>query len=92
MGKTVYEAKERCIVSHREKQIKDEKGVMSWREEPGIPGPSGITDFETGETGWSKKHVQLQNLCFSIIKFMQENPEIASTITITRDSIKSSIR
>lgn len=55
----------------------------------GMPGPSGITDFEIEEGGWSKKHVILQNLCFPITKFIKENPEVASVVTITQNSIKS---
>lgn len=64
--------------------------MMNPRGVPGMPGPSGITNFEIGGTGWSEQHVQLQNLCFSIVKFMQENPEIACAVTITCNSIKSS--
>jgi len=72
-------------------EMENGKGVLCWRGNPGMSGPAGITNIETGAAGWNEKHVQLQNLCFPIVKFMQENPEIASTVIITQDSINSKI-
>ena len=63
---------------------------MSWRDETGMSGPAGITDFEIEPAKhWNEKHIQLQNLCFQILRFIQDNPEVASEVTVTRDSIKS---
>lgn len=64
---------------------------MSWegeKGEPGMPGPSGITNFEMNKW-WSNEHVKLQNLCFDIVAFLSEHPDLASKVEITKDSIKS---
>lgn len=44
---------------------------MSWAGEPGLPGPTSHTFFETNG-GWSEKYVELENLCLKIYTFLQK--------------------
>lgn len=57
--------------------------------EKGVAGATSHTFFEINKGGWTEKHIELQNLCFRIQKFLKENIEIASVVKITKDTIES---
>lgn len=62
---------------------------MSSIGKTGISGPTSHTFFEVNEEGWSEKYVELDNLCLPILKFLKQNPEIASVVEITKDAMIS---
>ena len=57
----------------------------------GMSGPTGMTDFELVNGCWSKEYVELNNLCIKIVNFMKKHPDLATTVEITQNSIKSRI-
>lgn len=63
----------------------EDKGVT------GIPGPASTTDFEIRDGCWKQEHVELQNLCFKVMNFLEAHPDIASKVEITEFYIKSTI-
>jgi len=64
---------------------------MSWIGEQGMSGPTSMTDFEIRDGSWTDKHVELENLCISVLNFLHNNPEIAERVEITKKTIKSSL-
>ena len=64
------------------------KRLIGVKGEPGMPGPTSSTFFETNG-GWSEKYVELNNLCLKIQIFLQHNPDIASRVEITKDAMLS---
>ena len=68
----------------------DIKKMMGVKGEPGPSGPTSSTFFETNG-GWSEKYVELDNLCLRVLAFLQHNPDIASRVEITKDTMISKL-
>ena len=55
----------------------------------GIPGPTSMTNFEILDGIWTEKHGVLNGLCVQILNYLNENPELASRVEITKEDIRS---
>ena len=55
----------------------------------GIPGPTSMTNFEIPDGIWTEKHGVLNGLCVQILNYLNENPELASRVEITKEDIRS---
>ena len=62
---------------------------MNGGEEGGLSGPSSVTFFEVKDERWTKKYAELQSLCFKVMRFLEENPEIAAKVIITNHDMRS---
>lgn len=62
---------------------------MHGKEEGGLSGPSSVTFFEVKGERWTKEYAELQSLCFRVMRFLKENPEIATKVIITKHDMRS---
>lgn len=64
---------------------------MSVKGIQGMSGPASICNFEIKEGYWCQEHVELQNLCFTIVEFLSKHPDIATKVEISKDSMISTL-
>ena len=57
----------------------------------GMSGPTSMTQFEIPSGKWTQQHAELNGLCVKILNFLNENPDIASKVEITRNLIVSAL-
>lgn len=57
--------------------------------ESGMSGPASMTHFEIRDGRWRQEHVELENLCISVLNFIRKNPELVTKVEIQTDSIRS---
>ena len=62
---------------------------MNSREVQGMSGPTSMTQFEIPSGKWTQQHAELNGLCVKILNFLNEYPDIASKVEITKDLIRS---
>ncbi len=59
--------------------------------EPGIAGPSSMSHFEVKDECWTEEYAKLDSLCITVLNFLEEHPELASKVEITKECIKSAL-
>ena len=60
-------------------------------ENTGISGPLSITNFEVVDGIWTREYAELQKRCMGVMQFMQEHPDIAAKVEVTRRGISSKL-
>lgn len=58
----------------------------------GISGPTSMTHFEVKDGCWTEEYAKLDSLCVMILDFINEHPDVAAEVRITKDSIRSMLQ
>lgn len=86
VGMTEIEIRDKVIFSDKEKEDIER---IARKGERGDPGPCSLMEFDLKDNEWSKEYSDLQGMCLQIIAFLRKHEDLASTVIINKNVMKS---